>query len=79
MKMHPKKLPTNITILNQIQRRRFQTLLAVDDLVERIVLMLKKLKVFHKTYFIVHSDNGFHIGKGCDKNFLARSALEVEF
>lgn len=60
--MPPKRLPSNITILNQIQRRRLQTLLAVDDLVERIVLQLKKMKVFHKTYFIVNSDNGFHIG-----------------
>ncbi|KAH1017106.1 N-acetylglucosamine-6-sulfatase [Dendroctonus ponderosae] len=63
VRMPPKRLPSNITILNQIQRRRLQTLLAVDDLVERIVLQLKKMKVFHKTYFIVNSDNGFHIGQ----------------
>ncbi|XP_066148918.1 N-acetylglucosamine-6-sulfatase-like isoform X1 [Euwallacea fornicatus] len=63
VKMPPKRLPNNITILNQIHRRRLQTLLAVDDLVERIVLQLKKLKIFHKTYFIINSDNGFHIGQ----------------
>lgn len=63
LKMHPKKLPTNVTILDQIHRRRLQTLLAVDDLVERIVLQLRKMKLFHKTYFIISSDNGFHIGQ----------------
>lgn len=63
LKMPPRRLPTNITILDNIQRRRLQTLLAVDDMIERIVLQLKKLKIFYKTYVIINSDNGFHIGQ----------------
>ncbi|XP_076256472.1 N-acetylglucosamine-6-sulfatase-like isoform X1 [Rhynchophorus ferrugineus] len=63
VQMPPVSLPKNITILDNIQRRRLQTLLAVDDLVERVVLQLKKLKLFHKTYFIINSDNGYHIGQ----------------
>lgn len=39
-----------------------QTLLAVDEMVESVVLRLTENKAIDNTYFIYTSDNGFHIG-----------------
>ncbi|XP_060533499.1 N-acetylglucosamine-6-sulfatase-like [Cylas formicarius] len=61
--MPPERLPADVSALDQIHRRRLQTLLAVDDLIERIILKLKELKIFQRTYVILNSDNGFHIGQ----------------
>lgn len=61
--MPPKHLPANISRLNLIQRKRLQTLLAVDDMVHLVVQELKRLNVHSNTYLIFTSDNGYHIGK----------------
>lgn len=61
--MAPSALPNNVTILDDIQRHRMQTLLAVDELVESVVVELENLNVLDNTYIIYTSDNGFHIGK----------------
>lgn len=60
--MPPKYLPEDVKILDDIQRHRMQTLLAVDEMVESIVLRLTENNVIDNTYFIYTSDNGFHIG-----------------
>lgn len=60
--MPPKYLPEDVKILDDIQRHRMQTLLAVDEMVDSIVLRLKEDKVIDNTYFVYTSDNGFHIG-----------------
>lgn len=44
-------------------RRRWQTLLAVDELIEAIVEQLKQQNLFEETYFIFTSDNGYHLGQ----------------
>lgn len=61
--MPPVTLPSNVTILDDIQRHRMQALLAVDELVESVVGQLKNLNLLENTYVIYTSDNGFHIGK----------------
>lgn len=61
--MPPKYLPQNVTILDEIQRHRMQTLLSVDEMVENVLCRLKKLGILHNTYVLFLSDNGFHIGK----------------
>lgn len=61
--MPPVALPTNITILDDIQRHRMQALLAVDELLEGLVRQLEKLNLLDNSYIIYTSDNGFHIGK----------------
>lgn len=60
--MPPKKLQNKVDILDEIQKHRLQSLLAVDEMVNKIVKKLKKLKIFKNTYIIFMSDNGFHIG-----------------
>lgn len=44
-------------------RRRWQTLLAVDELVESLVDLLKQKNLFENTYFVFTSDNGYHLGQ----------------
>lgn len=61
--MPPVALSSNITILDDIQKHRMQTLLAVDELIESVVNQLKILNLLDNTYIIYTSDNGFHIGK----------------
>lgn len=60
--MPPNSLPTNVSILDDIQRRRLQTLLSVDELVENLIRKLQSLQLLENTYVIFTSDNGFHIG-----------------
>lgn len=61
--MPPKYLPTNISRLDLIQKKRLQTLLAVDEMVECLVEELKNLNIYSTTYIIFTSDNGYHIGQ----------------
>lgn len=44
-------------------RRRWQTLLAVDELIESIVEQLQQQNLFEQTYFVFTSDNGYHLGQ----------------
>lgn len=61
--MPPQSLPSDVTILDDIQRHRMQALLAVDELVESLISSLEHLNVLNETYVIYTSDNGFHIGQ----------------
>ncbi|XP_044260630.1 N-acetylglucosamine-6-sulfatase-like [Tribolium madens] len=61
--MPPTSLPQNDQILDQIYRSRIRTLQAVDDMVGALVTKLQEIRVLDNTYFIVTSDNGFHIGQ----------------
>lgn len=46
-----------------MQKHRLQTLVAVDEIIEEVILKLKSMNVLDRTYVIFTSDNGFHIGK----------------
>ncbi|XP_017781522.1 PREDICTED: N-acetylglucosamine-6-sulfatase-like [Nicrophorus vespilloides] len=63
MQLPPINLPSNVDILDNIQRHRLQTLLAVDELVDELARKLMDMHIFNNTYFIFTSDNGFHIGQ----------------
>ncbi|XP_023309823.1 N-acetylglucosamine-6-sulfatase-like [Anoplophora glabripennis] len=63
VQMSPSHLPTNVSILDKIQKHRLQSLLAVDEMVERIVKELNDSKELESTYIVFASDNGFHIGQ----------------
>ncbi|XP_011636259.1 N-acetylglucosamine-6-sulfatase-like isoform X2 [Pogonomyrmex barbatus] len=60
----PTPLPDSILPkLDEIYRKRWETLLAVDELVKDIYNLLEKQHLLNNTYFIYTSDNGYHIGQ----------------
>lgn len=54
---------TSINFLDDVFRKRWRTLLSVDDLVERIVKTLKAQGHLDNTYIFFTSDNGYHAGQ----------------
>lgn len=63
MSMPPASLPGDVAVLDDIHRRRLQTLLAVDEMVEAVVGKLEEIGVINETFIWFLSDNGYHIGK----------------
>lgn len=62
--MPPAPLDDSILeIVDSYYRMRWQTLLAVDELVESIVTQLKHLSLLDNTYIVFTSDNGYHLGQ----------------
>uniref|UniRef100_A0A182T8A8 Sulfatase N-terminal domain-containing protein n=1 Tax=Anopheles maculatus TaxID=74869 RepID=A0A182T8A8_9DIPT len=62
--MEPSTLPAEFSDeIDSIHRKRWQTLMAVDDMVENIVTVLEEKKLLDKTYIFYTSDNGFHLGQ----------------
>ncbi|XP_011867289.1 PREDICTED: N-acetylglucosamine-6-sulfatase-like [Vollenhovia emeryi] len=60
----PNPLPDSLLPkLDEMYRRRWETLLAVDELVKNVHDLLKERNLLNDTYFIYTSDNGFHIGQ----------------
>jgi N-acetylglucosamine-6-sulfatase len=54
---------STVAKIDEIYRERLKTLLSVDDLVEKVVLELRRLGLLQKTHLIFTSDHGFHMGK----------------
>ncbi|XP_072122521.1 glucosamine (N-acetyl)-6-sulfatase (Sanfilippo disease IIID), b [Mobula birostris] len=54
---------TSIEFLDNVYRRRWQTLLSVDDLVEKVINKLEEVKELNNTYIFYTSDNGYHTGQ----------------
>ncbi|KAF5284165.1 hypothetical protein FQR65_LT00165 [Abscondita terminalis] len=82
IRMPPKHLPQDASILDDIQRSRYQTLLAVDEMVYEIVAKLKEMSVLDDTYILFTSDNGYHIGQfaqAWDKRQPYETDLRVPF
>ena len=62
--MHKKPLtPEEIGEIDQMYRKRLQSMLSVDDMVAEIVQELEKHGQLHNTYIFFTSDNGFHLGE----------------
>uniref|UniRef100_A0A8D0G8E3 N-acetylglucosamine-6-sulfatase n=1 Tax=Sphenodon punctatus TaxID=8508 RepID=A0A8D0G8E3_SPHPU len=54
---------TSINFLDKAYRQRWQTLLSVDDMVERVLGKLESMKLLDSTYVFYTSDNGYHTGQ----------------
>ncbi|XP_076664914.1 N-acetylglucosamine-6-sulfatase [Andrena cerasifolii] len=60
----PSPLPDDILPkLDEIYRRRWETLVAVDELVTNVYQSLKLQNLLNNTYVIFTSDNGYHVGQ----------------
>jgi N-acetylglucosamine-6-sulfatase len=49
--------------MDQLYRKRLQSLQAVDELLENIVETLQRTGELHRTYIVFASDNGYHLGQ----------------
>lgn len=64
VRMPPAPLPqTVLDTIDLYYRQRWQTLLAVDDMVEALVEQLNSLNLYENTYIVFTSDNGYHLGQ----------------
>src|SRR5215210_2472826 len=54
--------PEQIAYAEDLYRKRLQSMLAVDDMIGRLVGSLRKSGELDNTYFFFNSDNGFHFG-----------------
>lgn len=52
-----------IAFVDLLHRRRLQTLLSVDDSIERIFRTLQSLGIENETYIFFTSDHGYHLGQ----------------
>ena len=52
-----------IATIDQVYRRRLQSMLGVEDLVQNVVDTLQKTGQLDNTYIVFSSDNGFHLGQ----------------
>lgn len=64
LRMLPQLLSTKtIENIDRIYHKRWETLLAVDELVDSTVEALREMKMLDNTYIIFTSDNGYHMGQ----------------
>lgn len=54
---------TKLSLLDIYYRKRWQSLLAVDELVENIIHYLRLNDLLSNTYIVFTSDNGYHLGQ----------------
>jgi N-acetylglucosamine-6-sulfatase len=59
----PLRTPAQIAQLDALYRKRLQSMLAVEDLVARLLETLRAVSQLENTYIVFTSDNGFHLGQ----------------
>ncbi len=59
----PPRTPAQIAQLDALYRRRLQSMLAVEDLIENLIRTLRRSGQLRNTYLFFSSDNGFHLGQ----------------
>ncbi len=59
----PPLSPEQIAHIDSLYRKRLQSMLAVDEMVEKIVGTLEARGLLNQTYILFTSDNGFHLGQ----------------
>lgn len=72
----------DIDTLRLINIQRWQTLVAVDELVNAVVDKLTEINRLDNTYIVFTSDNGFHLGQfalGADKRQPYETDIRVPF
>ena len=52
-----------MAFVDLLHRRRLQTLLSVDDSIERIFSALQAMEIENETYIFFSSDHGYHLGQ----------------
>lgn len=63
MQGFPPLTETDLQAFDRDQRKRMQTLAAVDELVAEVVQTLQSTGALDNTYIVFTSDNGFHMGQ----------------
>jgi arylsulfatase A-like enzyme len=63
LRQHPPLSSEDIAEIDQVYRNRLQSMLAVDDMVEKIVTALQTQGLLDHTYIFFTSDNGYHLGE----------------
>lgn len=64
VRMPPSPLPESVLqTIDLFYRKRWQTLLAVDELVESVYNKLNERGLLENTYIVFTSDNGYHLGQ----------------
>jgi N-acetylglucosamine-6-sulfatase len=59
----PPRTPAQIAQLDALYRKRLQSMLAVEDLVQRLIETLRAVSQMGNTYIAFTADNGFHLGQ----------------
>ena len=59
---NPELNPDQIARTEELYRKRLQSMLAVDDMIGRLVDALRESGELENTYIVFTSDNGFHLG-----------------